>query len=164
MRYNTIKLNDIANGDGIGISLYTQGCPHHCKGCFNEETWNFDGGKEFTKKERDLILNNLNINGIKRHLSILGGEPFCEQNAQGVLDLCKFIKEKSPTTKIYIWTGYFFEEIVKKYDLANIDVIVDGLFVKSKEDLTLKMRGSSNQRVIDVYNTINQNKIITLNV
>lgn len=162
MKYNKIKLNDVANGPGIGISLYTQGCPHKCKGCFNEETWSFHEGKEFTQREQQLILDSLDINGVTRHLSILGGEPFCSQNIDGVLSLCKLIKTQKPDTKIYVWTGYLLENIMKKYDLSNIDIIVDGPFIQSLKDLNLKWRGSSNQRVIDVKQTLKQEKIVIL--
>lgn len=162
MRYNRIKLNDVANGPGIGISLYTQGCPHHCKGCFNKETWSFDGGKPFTQEEEKLIIDSLNGNGIKRHLSILGGEPFCPQNIDGVLNFCEWVKIKSPETKIYVWTGYNVETIMKDYSLEDIDFVIDGKFEESLKDLSLKWRGSSNQRVIDVKKSLEQEKLVII--
>ena len=92
LRFSKIKDNDIANGLGITMSFWTQGCPHRCKGCFNKETWDYNGGKEFTKDNLDYILTNINKNNIKRDLSILGGEPLCEQNIHGVIELCKEFK------------------------------------------------------------------------
>lgn len=161
MRYNKIKMNDVANGDGIGISLYTQGCPHHCKNCFNQETWNYTGGKEFTQKEEKQILEGLKADEVQRHLSILGGEPLCEQNKKGVLELCAKVKKTLPQTKIYIWTGYQIEDLqLSKNDLCNIDYIIDGKFIEEKKDISLKWRGSSNQRIIDIKNTIKFKKIV----
>lgn len=161
MRYNKIKLNDIANGPKVNISLYTQGCPHHCKGCFNEETWDFNGGKEFTNRTLQYILDNINID-IERDLSILGGEPLCSQNLSGVIKLCSTIKDIFPDKKIYIWTGYTFETLNDKQKeiLQYIDVLVDGPFILEKRDLKLKMRGSSNQRVIDIKKTLSEGNII----
>ena len=104
MRFSEIKDNDIANGEGIVMSLWTQGCPHHCKGCFNLETWDFDSGKEFKEEDKEYILQNIDKNNIKRNLSILGGEPLCNQNIQGVISLCKAFKEKYPEKFIYVWT------------------------------------------------------------
>lgn len=163
MRYSKIKDNDIVNGKGITMSLWTQGCPHHCKGCFNAETWAFNGGMEFTKEQEDYILNNINASNVSRDLSILGGEPLCEQNVEGVISLCKKFKEVYPEKKIYIWTGYTLEEFneTQKEVLKYIDVLIDGQFKIDLKNLSLKLRGSSNQRVIDVKNTISNNKIIT---
>ena len=103
MKYTKIKPNDVVNGEGIMVSLWTQGCPHHCKGCFNVETWDFNKGKEFKEKQAYEILRLLDERGVKRNLSILGGEPLCPQNIDGVLTLCKFIKAFRPHTKIYVW-------------------------------------------------------------
>ena len=120
MRFSKIKLNDIANGVGITLSLWTQGCPHKCKGCFNRETWDFNGGMEFTKADEDYIINIINADNVKRDLSILGGEPLCPQNID---------------TK---------QAEVLKY----IDILVDGMFELDKKNLSLTMRGSSNQRIL----------------
>ena len=109
MRFSKIKDNDIANGLGITMSFWTQGCPHHCKGCFNKETWDYNGGKEFTKDDLEYIIANINKNNIKRDLSILGGEPLCIQNVKGVIELCKEFKSYYPNKKIYLWTGYTLE-------------------------------------------------------
>ena len=154
MRFSEIKDNDIANGEGIVMSLWTQGCPHHCKGCFNLETWDFDGGKEFKEEDKEYILQNIDKNNIKRNLSILGGEPLCPQNIDGVISLCKAFKEKYPEKIIYVWTGYVLEEFddTQKKILDYIDVLIDGKFEIDNKDLSLKLRGSTNQRIIDINN------------
>ena len=162
MRFSKIKDNDIANGLGINMSLWTQGCPHHCKGCFNGETWNFDDGKEFTQSDLDYMIENINKNNVERNLSILGGEPLCPENINGVINVCKTFKDRFPEKKIYVWTGYVVENFDQKQKevLKYIDVLVDGPFVQEKRNLSLMMRGSSNQRVIDVQKSLNQNKIV----
>ncbi|MBQ8997734.1 MAG: anaerobic ribonucleoside-triphosphate reductase activating protein [Clostridium sp.] len=150
MRFSKIKNNDIANGEGIVLSLWTQGCPHHCKGCFNLETWDFDGGREFTAKDKQYIFDNIDKNNIKRNLSILGGEPLCPQNIEGVISLCRDFKEVYPDKKIYVWTGYVLEDFNELQNdlLQYIDVLIDGKFEIENKDLTLKLRGSRNQRII----------------
>lgn len=164
MKFIKIKDNDIANGVGITMSLWTQGCPHHCKGCFNVETWDFNKGKEFTKSDLKYIFDNINKNDIHRDLSILGGEPLCPQNIEGVINLCKEFKRIYPNKKIYIWTGYTLEEFndTQKSILKYIDVIVDGKFIEEKRNLSLKLRGSENQRVINVKETLKNKKIILI--
>ena len=150
MRIAKIKDNDIANGLGISMSVWTQGCPHHCKGCFNVETWDFNSGKEFTKEDLEYIINNINKDGVERNLSILGGEPLCPENVEGVINLCKQIREVYPKKRIYLWTGYNYEEFdyTQKKVLKYVDVIIDGKFEIDKKDLSLMLRGSSNQRII----------------
>ena len=164
MKFIKIKDNDIANGVGITMSLWTQGCPHHCKGCFNMETWDFNKGKEFTELDLKYIFDNINKNDIHRDLSILGGEPLCPQNIEGVINLCKEFKKIYPNKKIYIWTGYTLEEFndTQKSILKYIDVIVDGKYKKKKRNLSLKLRGSENQRVINVKETLKNKKIILI--
>ena len=164
MKFIRIKDNDIANGVGITMSLWTQGCPHHCKGCFNMETWDFNKGKEFTELDLKYIFDNINKNDIHRDLSILGGEPLCPQNIEGVINLCKEFKKIYPNKKIYIWTGYTLEEFndTQKSILKYIDVIVDGKFIEKKRNLSLKLRGSENQRVINVKETLKNKKIILI--
>lgn len=164
MKFIKIKDNDIANGVGITMSLWTQGCPHHCKGCFNTETWDFNKGKEFTELDLKYIFDNINKNDIHRDLSILGGEPLCPQNIEGVINLCKEFKKIYPNKKIYIWTGYTLEEFndTQKSILKYIDVIVDGKFIEEKRNLSLKLRGSENQRVINVKETLKNKKIILI--
>lgn len=164
MKFIKIKDNDIANGVGITMSLWTQGCPHHCKGCFNMETWDFNKGKEFTELDLKYIFDNINKNDIHRDLSILGGEPLCPQNIEGVINVCKEFKKIYPNKKIYIWTGYTLEEFndTQKSILKYIDVIVDGKFIEEKRNLSLKLRGSENQRVINVKETLKNKKIILI--
>ena len=164
MKFIKIKDNDIANGVGVTMSLWTQGCPHHCKGCFNIETWDFNKGKEFTESDLKYIFDNINKNNIDRDLSILGGEPLCPQNLEGVRNLCKEFKSVYPNKKIYLWTGYTLEEFneIQKSILNHIDVIVDGKFIEEKRNLSLKFRGSTNQRVINVKETLKNNKIILM--
>ena len=164
MKFIKIKDNDIANGVGITMSLWTQGCPHHCKGCFNMETWDFNKGKEFTELDLKYIFDNINKNDIHRDLSILGGEPLCPQNIEGVINICKEFKKIYPNKKIYIWTGYTLEEFndTQKSILKYIDVIVDGKFIEEKRNLSLKFRGSENQRVINVKETLKNKKIILI--
>ena len=162
MRINKIKDNDIANGFGITMSIWTQGCPHHCKGCFNAETWNFTDGEEFTEDKLNYIMNNINKNNIKRDLSILGGEPLCPENIEGVISICKTFKDKYPERKIYIWTGYVVENFnePQKEIFKYADILVDGKFEEDNKNISLTLRGSSNQRVINVKETLKENKLI----
>lgn len=166
MRFSKIKDNDIANGLGVTMSLWTQGCPHHCKGCFNGETWDFNAGQEFEDSDLKYIIGNINKNNVHRDLSILGGEPLCPENVDGVIEVCKMFKEKLPEKKIYLWTGYVVEGFNQKQRevLNYIDVLVDGPFVQDKRNLSLMMRGSSNQRVIDVKKSLDENKIVLFEV
>lgn len=148
MRYAQIRKMDISNGEGIGVSLFVQGCPHHCKGCFNQETWDFNGGKEFTPQIEEGLFNILeNKKDYLSYFSILGGEPLAPQNIDKVQDILKKVKKKFPF-KTYVWTGYRLENIKNKEILKYIDVLVDGPFVEEQRDITLKLRGSSNQRVL----------------
>ncbi len=165
MRINKIKDNDIANGFGITMSIWTQGCPHHCRGCFNGETWNFEDGEIFTQNHLEYIMKNIDKNNIKRNLSILGGEPLCKENIDGVIKLCKEFKEKYNDKMIYLWTGYVVEDFNEKQReiFKYIDILVDGKFEETKRNITLAFRGSSNQRVKNVKDTINKDKLILFN-
>ena len=171
MNYVTIKHNDIANGLGVRTSLFVAGCTHHCKGCFNEATWNFKYGREFTKKEEDYIIELLKpdyIDGI----TILGGEPFEYVNQKGILPLVKRIRKELPNKSIWCFSGYTFDKDIlnvmcKKWNetkelISYIDVLVDGKFEIGKKNFKLKFRGSSNQRIIDVKESIKQNKVVTI--
>lgn len=162
MRFSKIKDNDIANGLGITMSFWTQGCPHHCKGCFNKETWDFNGGKEFTESDMRYIIDNIDKNNIKRDLSILGGEPLCLQNVEGVISLCKEFKKIYPHKLIYLWTGYTVENFneIQNEILKYVDVLIDGKFEEEYKNLSIMLRGSSNQRVIDVKKSLLQKDII----
>jgi anaerobic ribonucleoside-triphosphate reductase activating protein len=157
MRYNTIKHNDIANGPGVGVSVYLQGCPHHCENCFNQETWDFNGGREFTYDTMQEIIEAIGENGIQRHLSILGGEALCEENLFLTDLIIKTVKIEYPSIKIYLWTGYLYENLIKSSDphmksiLETINVLIDGPFIEAEKDLSLTMCGSRNQRVITLH-------------
>ena len=164
-KYNSINYNDTANAPGFAVSIYLQGCPHHCKGCFNPETWDFNGGQELTEELlNDLFQNKINKNGIKRSLCILGGEPLCKENELTTLALASMAKKYN--VDVYIWTGYVLEELEKTGLLfeifENADYLIDGPFIEEEKDITLKMRGSRNQRVIDIkkYLTKEKNYVI----
>ena len=155
MRYAGLNRNDMSAAPGVSVSFFTQGCPHKCKGCHNPETWNFNGGKEFTFDTLNDILNSLTANGITRSLAIMGGEPLCSENEFLTLLVIKTVKEKLPNTPIYIWTGYRYEELAHrsghmKQILDMTDFLIDGPYVESLRDITLEMRGSSNQRIINL--------------
>jgi len=149
MRYNKIRCMDISNGPGIRVSIFFQGCHFHCKGCFNEDTWDFNLGIEFTDSTIDKIIDLLKPDHYQG-LSILGGEPLHPYNVNGVIKLCNKVKEKYPNKDIWLWTGFEFD--LKKELLLNspIDVAVCGPFEIDKKDIRLKYRGSSNQEVIDL--------------
>lgn len=155
MRYAGIIKNDFAAAPGVCVSFFTQGCPHHCEGCHNPETWNPEGGYEFTNQTLSTVLDSLEANGIHRDLCIMGGEPLCPDNQFLTLMLVNEVKEKMPKTKIYIWTGYTLDELKKSSNIGRIqqilskcEMIIDGRFVESLRDITLEMRGSSNQNII----------------
>lgn len=156
MRYAGINYNDMCAAPGVSATLFTQGCPHHCEGCHNPETWDFNGGKEFTPEVLRKIVAGLTKNGIKRSFCIMGGEPLCEQNTLLTLMTIQYVKQRLPEVKIYLWTGYYYEELLKSPDpkipliLKEVDVLIDGPFVKPLRDITLKMRGSSNQNIINL--------------
>lgn len=167
MRYAKIRKMDISNGEGVRVSLFVQGCSFHCKNCFNPETWDFNGGKDFTTAEVDKIIKLCNKDYIAG-LSILGGEPLHPNNIESVSMLCEYFKFKYPNKTIWLWSGFKYEDILTRennYDIFNyIDVLVDGQFEEDKKDLTLKWRGSSNQRVIDCKKSLLENKIILKNL
>lgn len=153
MRYAAIKENDIANGPGVNVSFWVQGCKNHCKDCQNPETWSFTGGKEFTKDTLNNLFKALKANGINRSLSILGGEPLCPENIPVTKYVIQQIKEKYPETKIYLWSGYYYDELIKNKEIKEeifpyLDILVDGPYINSQRDITLKWRGSRNQNII----------------
>ena len=160
MRYASIRSLDISNGEGIGVALFTQGCPFRCKKCCNPEAHDFDSGKEYTVEVRDKIVSLTSKPYIMR-FSILGGEPLVERNIQELIILINLIKEKRPDIKIWLYTGNTYEKIIDKYyDLLKlVDILIDGPFIDDLKDLRLRFRGSSNQRVIDVKKTIETGKI-----
>lgn len=155
MRIAGLKLNDCVDGDGITVSLWTQGCPHRCPGCHNPETWDFEGGYE-EPELKGKIIKGLTANNIQRNFSILGGEPLCEQNKEKVLNILSSVKTASPNTKVFLWTGYTYEYLLSLKDecinliLSQVDTLIDGPFIQEDRDLTLYLRGSRNQRVINL--------------
>ena len=170
MNYAEIKNLDIANGEGIRVSLFVSGCTHHCKNCFNPETWDFNYGNPFTTDVEDKILTMLEPNHVAG-ITLLGGEPMDPRNQPALLELLKRIKAKFGDKKnIWSFTGYIFDKDLIKGGRAHceatdellsmIDVLIDGPFVEPLKDLNLKFRGSSNQRVINLKETLKQNKIV----
>ena len=158
MRYNLIRKMDISNGPGVRVSIFMQGCSFHCKNCFNQETWDFEGGKEFTDDTINKVLELCNKPEVKG-LSILGGEPMHPTNIDGTTKLAKAFKEKYPEKNIWAWTGFKYEDIKDKDVFNYIDVLVDGQYKDELHDPTLKWKGSSNQRVIDIKKSKKENKI-----
>ncbi|MBR1413976.1 MAG: anaerobic ribonucleoside-triphosphate reductase activating protein [Bacilli bacterium] len=159
MRYNKIRKMDISNGPGIRISVFMQGCPFHCEGCFNPETWDFDGGKEFSDETINHIIELCGKEHISG-LSILGGEPLHKDNIDGTTKLAKAFKEKYPNKTLWIWTGNLFESLKNKEILKYADTIVDGQFKIELSSPLLKWKGSSNQRVIDVKKSVKEDKVV----
>ena len=161
MRYNLIRKMDISNGPGVRVSIFMQGCSFHCKNCFNPETWDFEGGQEFTEDTINKVLELSDKKEVKG-LSILGGEPMHPTNIEGTTKLAKAFKEKYPEKNIWAWSGFKYEDI-KNNDVFNyIDVLVDGQYKDELHDPTLKWKGSSNQRVIDIKESKKQNKVCEL--
>ena len=161
MRYNKIRKMDISNGPGVRVSFFFQGCHFHCKDCFNEETWDFEGGKEFTDKTIDRIMELCSKDYIVG-LSILGGEPMHPVNIEGTTKIAKLFKEKYPNKTIWVWSGFLFEGLKEKEVLKYIDVLVDGQFKTELFDPRLRWKGSSNQRVIDVKKSLKNGKVVLL--
>ena len=204
MRYAQIRSMDISNGEGVGVSLFVQGCDRHCFNCFNSETWDFNGGKEWTEETKDKFMKLIDRPYIRR-VSILGGEPLAKQNLDDVLSLIGEIREKYPIAQncnsenigksrilededsnefrisfpektIWLYTGFEWEQIMhpvvtddlhttiitelRKNIISNVDVLVDGEYIDEQKNLALKWRGSKNQRVIDVKQSLAQNKIV----
>ena len=190
MRYASIRSLDISNGEGVGVSLFVQGCPFHCKNCFNSETWDFNGGKEWTEKTKNKFMELIDRPYIKR-VSFLGGECLADQNLDVVLDLIKEIRISFPEKTIWLYTGYklellseeiyngtkqictishfypipnkteFAENQAKRREIIELcNIVVDGEYIDEQKDLTLKWRGSKNQRVIDVKQSLAQNKVV----
>ena len=169
MNYATIKNCDIANGPGVRVSLFVSGCTHRCKGCFNEIAWDFNYGKPFTQETIDTILEMLKPDYVKG-LTLLGGEPFEPENQPAILNLLCQTKAKYPEKSIWAFSGYLFDrdilsgklgdwEITKEY-LSYLDVLVDGPFVLSKKNLSLRFRGSENQRLIDVPASLSSGTVV----
>ena len=162
MRYAGIIKNDVAAGQGVCVTFFVQGCALHCPGCHNPQTWDFEGGYEFTQDTMDKILAALNANGVQRNFCIMGGEPLHPNNRFLTNLVITEVKKRYPNIKIYVWNGYLYEDLVAKNEkilqniLDNIDVLIDGPFIKEQRDITLAMRGSRNQRIIE----LKENKIL----
>ena len=163
MKYNLIRKMDISNGPGVRVSIFIQGCSFHCKNCFNQETWDFKGGKEFTDDTIKKVLD-LSDKPTVKGLSILGGEPLHPNNIEGTTKLAKEFKEKYPDKNLWIWTGFKYGETVDADSevFQYADVLVDGQYVDELHDPTLKWRGSSNQRVIDLKESRKEGKVVTI--
>ena len=169
MNYGNIKKYDIANGEGVRISLFVSGCTNHCKNCFQPETWNFNYGKPYTKETEAEILDFLK-NDFCKGLSLLGGDPFEFSNQEELVQLCKKAKELYPKKDIWAWTGFILDQDLldggRRHGpmtdefLSYIDVLVDGPFIEEKKNIQLAFRGSENQRVIDLKKSLAQNEII----
>ena len=156
MRYSGLIKNDITAAPGLCVSFFTQGCPHHCPGCHNPDTWAFDRGKEFTNDTLKEIIEALTAQNIHRSLCIMGGEPLCQENAFLTRLIIQEVRKYVPGTKIYICSGYTYEELITNQNphiidsLRLADVLIDGPYVEAERDITLPMRGSRNQRIIDL--------------
>lgn len=181
MRYSSMRNLDISNGEGVGVSLFVQGCPFHCKNCFNSDTWDFNGGKEWTEETKNKFMELINRPYIKR-VSFLGGECLADQNLDEVLKLVKQIHISFPKKTIWLYTGFEwnllmskicqptfpdkdFERIIeihkkRKEIISLCNIVIDGEYIDEQRDITLKWRGSSNQRVIDVKQSLTQNKVV----
>lgn len=157
MRYAGIIENDISAAPGVCLTFFVQGCPNHCPGCHNPDSWDFLGGKEFTSEVLQTIVKGLTANGLKRSLCIMGGEPLCPENRFLTLLVLNTVKRDLPDTKVYIWTGYTYEKLLNDSDthlksiLEQTDVLIDGPYIEAERDITLPMRGSRNQRIIELH-------------
>lgn len=179
IRYAQIRSLDLSNGEGVGVALFVQGCHFHCKNCFNPETWDFSGGKEWTEKTKDKFIELASKPYIKR-ISILGGEPLAEENIDNVLDLVNKIRLSFPQKSIWLYTGYKWEHIFdpqwhyhphtqeklsigrwrRQQIVSRCDVLVDGRYIDSQRDIILKWCGSKNQHVIDIQKSLQKGKLI----
>ena len=181
MRFASMRNLDISNGEGVGVSLFVQGCDRHCFNCFNSETWDFNGGKEWTEETKNKFIKLIDRPYINR-ISVLGGEPLAEQNLDEVLSLIKEIRISFPKKTIWLYTGFEwnslmskicqptfpdkdFEHIIeihkkRKEIISLCNIVIDGEYIDEQRDITLKWRGSSNQRVIDVKQSLAQNKVV----
>lgn len=175
IRYASIRSMDISNGEGVGVAMFVQGCHLHCSNCFNPETWDFNGGKEWTEEVKYKFLELAKRPYIKR-ISILGGEPLAEENIDGVLDLVNQIRLLYPQKSIWIYSGYTWEQLFEDDDfdiqggicenqtrrsiVLSSDVFVDGRYIDSQRDISLPYRGSLNQRLIDIQQTLQKGEIV----
>ena len=165
MRIANLNKNDIVNGIGVSVSLFMQGCPHHCPGCFNPESWDFNGGYLHHHLTFDII-NAIKENNIERNFSILGGEPLCEENIEYVKHIIYAVRSYYPNIKICLWTGYTLEELQEqdsnelKYILTQVNYLIDGKYLQEQRDVSLWLRGSRNQ---NVYKLTEDKKYVKIN-
>ena len=177
MNYSQIRSMDISNGEGIGVALFVQGCNFHCKNCFNQDTWDFNGGTKFTKETKETFLELMDKPYITR-VSFLGGECLADKNLEGIYDLVKDVKKMHPDKELWMHTGYNWELIfcpivtcdfnperdrlieLRQEIVKMLDVLVDGKYIHELKDMNLKFRGSKNQRVIDVQESLKRDKIV----
>ena len=179
MRYASIRSMDISNGEGVGISLFVQGCHFYCKGCFNKDTWDFNGGKKWTPEVEDKFMELASKPYIKR-ISLLGGECLADENLDEILSLVNKLRLTLPEKTIWLYTGYEWEKIMwsrmphpphntseeflrwnQRHEIVSkCDVVIDGRYIEEQRDISLKWRGSSNQRVIDVKKSLEQNEVV----
>ena len=169
MNYATIKTNDVANGEGVRVSLFVSGCTHRCEGCFNSEAWDFNYGQPFANEQIDFIIKALDRPHI-RGLSLLGGEPFEPENQPELLKLLRCFRKRFPEKDVWCYSGYDFEKDIcalklgdpdiTKEMLSYIDILVDGRFIKELKNLNLRFKGSSNQRIIDVKKSLEKGEVV----
>ena len=156
MKFAGLMENDFTDGENICVSLWTQGCPFHCPECQNPQTWDFDGGHQVPDDLRGRIIKAISANGIIRNFSVLGGQPLCEQNLDFVLNIITAVRIAYPDIKIFLWTGYTYQQLKQRKDeriekiLKQINTLIDGRYDKDLRDITLKLRGSSNQNIIQL--------------
>lgn len=159
-RYAGYMPNDFINGEGVCVSFWTQGCPFHCPGCHNPEAWDFNGGYPVPVDIKGKIVKAISANGIIRNFSILGGEPLCSGNKELVWSVLTAVRAAYPNIKVFLWSGFTHQELIAQNDeiinniLNNVDVLIDGKYEESKRDITLKLRGSSNQNIVDLKEKI----------
>ncbi len=173
MYYGAVRKTDVANGPGVRVSLFVSGCTHHCKGCFQPETWDFSYGRVYTRETEKEIMDSLNHDYIKG-LTLLGGEPFEPSNQKVLVGLLRLVKNVLPEKDVWCYTGYTYETDLLKDSrarcgvtdeiLSMIDVLVDGEFLEEEKDISLSFRGSHNQRLIDLPKTRRQKKIILVQI
>lgn len=171
MNYANIKTCDIANGVGVRTTLFVSGCTHHCKGCFNSQAWDFEYGEPFTPTTEDLLLSELEPSYVAG-LTLLGGEPFEPENQRALLPFIHRVRGRFPNKSIWAFSGFTWEELtgesrarceVTDQLLALLDVLVDGKFVEAEKDISLRFRGSANQRIIDVPATLKEGEVTLWN-
>lgn len=156
MNFAGLNKNDFTDGENVCVSLWVQGCPFRCEGCQNPETWDFNGGEPVPTDLKGQIVKAISANEITRNFSILGGEPLCEENLDFVLDIITAVRIAYPNIKIFIWSGYTFDELLSRKDKRIIEILkrantlIDGRYDKNLRDITLSLRGSSNQNIINL--------------